>query len=194
MASNAEFDRLSYRAACSSTNKLIKKSCAASNVECINEAFKNSRRLWSTIKSLLHSSPPSEQLSPSISQPLAHSLATFFCQKIVALKESISQITRQSLMFFLFWSATQQRITFGLHAPAEVSKLLQPMSNKSSQLDYNHTSLVKSCADTFHPHSLEAVKRCPNAISNQRNIELRIIRVLLMRNIEAGDDMPERGY
>ena len=45
---------------------------------------------WSTIKSLLHSSPPSEQLSPSISQPLANSLASFFHQKIVALKESIS--------------------------------------------------------------------------------------------------------
>ena len=32
--------------------------------------------------------------------------------------------------------------------PAEVSKLLQSMSNKSSQLDYIPTSLVKSC-DTF---------------------------------------------
>ena len=69
-ASNAEPDRLSYRAAWSSTNKLINKSRAASNVECINEASKNPKRLWSTIKSLLHSSPPSEQLSPGISQPL----------------------------------------------------------------------------------------------------------------------------
>ena len=46
-ASNAEPDRLSYRAACSSTNKLINKSRAASNVECINEASKNPKRLWS---------------------------------------------------------------------------------------------------------------------------------------------------
>ena len=33
--------------------------------------------------------------------------------------------------------------------PAEVSKLLQSMSNKSSQLDYIPTSLLKSCADIF---------------------------------------------
>ena len=33
--------------------------------------------------------------------------------------------------------------------PAEVSKLLQSMSNKSSQLDYIPTSLLKSCADVF---------------------------------------------
>ena len=40
-ASNAESDRLVYRDACSSANKLIKKSRAASNIECINEASKN---------------------------------------------------------------------------------------------------------------------------------------------------------
>ena len=38
---------------------------------------------------------------------------------------------------------------FTLVTPAEVSKLLQSMANKSSQLDYIPTSLVKSCADTF---------------------------------------------
>ena len=88
-ASNAESDRLIYRAACSFAKKLINKSHSASNIESINEASKNPKRLWSTIKSLLHSSLPSEQLSPFISQPLANSLASFFHQKIVALKESI---------------------------------------------------------------------------------------------------------
>jgi len=42
------------------------------------------------LKSFLHSSPPSEQLSPSISQPLAKSRTSFFHRKIVAIKESIS--------------------------------------------------------------------------------------------------------
>ena len=51
---------------------------------------KETKRLWSTIKSFLHSSPPSEQLSPSISQPLAKSRASIFHQKIAAIKESIS--------------------------------------------------------------------------------------------------------
>ena len=89
-ASKSESDRKLYRSACSTANKLIKKSSAESNLECIKDASKNPKRLWSKIKSLLHSSPPVEQLSPSLSQPLANSLASFFCQKIVALKESIS--------------------------------------------------------------------------------------------------------
>ena len=155
-ASNAESDCLSYRAACSSTNKLINKSRAASNDEHINEASKNPKRLWSTIKSLLHSSPPNEQLSPPISQPLANSLATFFCQKIVALKESISLKLSGSLSPFDFDQPHSNELLSDFFMPvtsAEVSKLLQSMSNKSSQLDYIPTSLVKSCAGHFlHPH------------------------------------------
>ena len=111
----------------------------------------NPKRLWSTIKSLLHSSPPSEQLSPCISQPLANSLATFFCQKIVTLKESISLKLRGSPSPFDFDQPHRNELLsdFMPVTPAEVSKLLQSMSNKSSQLDYIPTSLVKSCADTF---------------------------------------------
>ena len=65
-ASNAEPDRLAYRAACSSANKLIKKSFAGSNLGRINEASKNPKRFWTSIKSILHSSPASEQLSPIV--------------------------------------------------------------------------------------------------------------------------------
>ena len=103
------------------------------------------------IKSLLHSSPPSEQLSPCISQPLANSLATFFCQKIVTLKESISLKLQGSPSPFDFDQPHRNELLldFTPVSPAEVSKLLQSMSNKSSQLDYIPTSLVKSCADTF---------------------------------------------
>ena len=89
-ASNAEPDRLAYRAACSTTNKLITHSRAASNLKCINDASSHPKRLWGTIKSLLHPSPQSEQLSPSASQPLANSLASFFLQKILTIKNSIS--------------------------------------------------------------------------------------------------------
>ena len=150
-ASNAESDRLTYRSACSSTNKLINKSLAASNIESINETFKNPKCLWSTIKSLLHSSPPSEQLSPSISQPLANSFASFFHQKIVALKESISLklLGNPSPFDFDQPHCNELLSDFMPVTPAEVSKLLQSMSNKSSQLDYIPTSLLKSCADIF---------------------------------------------
>ena len=64
---NAEPDRLAYRAACRTTNELIMKSRAASNLERINSCSKNPKSLWTTIKSILHSSTPAEQLPPAVS-------------------------------------------------------------------------------------------------------------------------------
>ena len=132
-------------------NKLINKSRAASNIESINEASKNPKRRWSTVKSLLHLSSPSEQLSPSISQPLANSLASFFHLNIVALKGSISLklLGNPSPFDFDQPQCNELLSDFMPVTPAEVSKLLQSMSNKSSQLDYIPTSLLKSCADIF---------------------------------------------
>ena len=150
-ASNAEPDRLAYRAACSSANKLITTSFAASYLERINEASKNPKRLWTTIKSILHSSPPIEQLSPHISQSLANSLASFFYQKIVSLKDSIASKLQGSPTPFDFDLPHSGEVLsdFTPVTPAEVSLLLRSMSNKSSPLDYIPTSLLKSCAGTF---------------------------------------------
>ena len=109
------------------------------------------RRLWSKIKSLLHSSPPTEQLPPSSSQPLANSLASFFFQKIVDLKESIStKLPGQPSPFdFDQPHSAESLADFAPVTLAEVTQLLHSMSNKSSQLDYIPTSLLKSCASTF---------------------------------------------
>ena len=115
-ASNAEPDRLAYRAACSTTNKLITHSRAASNLKCINEASSHPKRLWGTIKSLLHSSPPSEQLSPSVSQPLANSLASFFLQKILTLKNSISSKIAWHPSPFDFDQPHQDELAFQFHS------------------------------------------------------------------------------
>ena len=90
-------------------------------------------------------------LTFNISQPLANSLASFFHQKIVALNESISLKLRSSPSPFDFDQPHSNELLsdFTPVTPAEVSKLLQSMSNKSSQLDYIPTSLMKSCAETF---------------------------------------------
>ena len=70
-------------------NELIMKSRAASNLERINSCFKHPKSLWTTIKSILHSYP-AEQLPPAVSKPLADSLPSFFREKIISLKLSIS--------------------------------------------------------------------------------------------------------
>ena len=150
-ASNAEPDRLAYRAACSSANKLITTLFAASNLERVSEASKNPKRLWTTIKSILHSSPPSEQLSPPISQSLANSMASFFYQKNDPLKDSIALKLQGSPTPFDFDLPHSGEVLsdFTPVTPAKVSQLLRSMSNKSSPLNYIPISLLKSCADTF---------------------------------------------
>jgi hypothetical protein len=149
--SNAEPDRLAYRAACRTANELIMKSRAASNLERINSCSKNPKSLWTTIKSILHSSTPAEQLPPAVSKPLADSLASFFREKIVALKLAISSKLGGPPSPFAFdKSHTGQKLNdFTPVTPAEVTKLLNSMSSKSSPLDYVSTSLLKSCASTF---------------------------------------------
>ena len=69
----------------------------------------------------------------------------------VTFKESISLKLQGSPSSFDFDQPHRNELLsdFTPVSPAEVSKLLQSMSNKSSQLDYIPTSLVKSCADTF---------------------------------------------
>ena len=129
--------------------QMMNKSRAVSNVECINEASKNPKPLWSTIKSLLHSSPPSEQLSPSISQPLANSLASFFHQNIVALKESISLKLRGSSSPFYFDQPHNELLSdFTPVTPAEVSELFQSMSSKFSIL-ISHLANLSFTQATF---------------------------------------------
>ena len=117
----------------------------------MNEASENHKRLWTTIKSIQHSSPPNEQLSPPISQSLANSLASFFYQKIVSLKDSIAlKLHGPSTPFdFDLPHSGEVLSDFTPITPAKVSQLLRSMSNKSSPFDYIPTSLLKSCADTF---------------------------------------------
>ena len=150
-ASNAEPDRLAYRAACRIENELIMKSRAASNLERINRCSKNPKSLRTTIESILHSSTPAEQLPPAVSKPLADSLASFFCEKIISLKLSVSSKLGGPPSPFVFDKPHNgQTINdFIPVTPAEAAQLLNSMSNKSSPLDYVPTSLLNSCADTF---------------------------------------------
>ena len=79
------------------------------------------------------------------------SLASFFYQKIVSLKDSTALKLQGSPTPFDFDQPHSGEVLsdFTPVTPAEVSQLLWSMSNKSSPLDYIPTSLLKSCADTF---------------------------------------------
>ena len=122
------------------------KSLAVSNLERINGCSKNPKSLSTTIKSILHSSTLAEQLQPADSKPLADSLASFFHEKIISFKLSISSKHSGPPFPFDFDKPhTGQMLNdFTPVTPTEVTQLLHSMSNKSSPLDYIATSLLKS--------------------------------------------------
>ena len=136
-ASKTESDRETYHSACSFTNKFILKSNAESNLECIKDDLKNPKRLWSTIKALLHSSPM-EQLSPSFTTSGKFSVFFFISVKWNLLSKSHYppnctadfQILLQSLMLKSLNSFIQCRIN---HHILTLSQLL----------------IWKSCAGSF---------------------------------------------
>ena len=82
---------------------------------------------------------------------LTNSLASFFYQKIVSLKDSIALKLQGSPTPFDFDLPHSGEVLsdFTPVTLAEVSQLLRSMSNKSSPLDYIPTSLLKSCSGTF---------------------------------------------
>ena len=93
-------------------------------------------------------------LSPADYKLLADSLASFFQEKIISLKLSISfKLSGPPSPFDFDKPPTGQTLTdFAPVTPTEVAQLLNSMSNKSSPLDYIPTSLLKSCEGTFSIH------------------------------------------
>ena len=155
-ASNAEPDRLAYRAACSSANELITTSFAASNLERVNKASKIPNVFGRPSNPYYIHLLPNEQLSPPISQSLANSLASFFYQKIVSLKDSIALKLQGSPTPFDFDLPHSGEVLseFTPVTPAEVSQLLRSMSN-------NHLHLI-----TFRRHSWNHVPTLSPSLSH----------------------------
>ena len=65
--------------------------------------------------------------------------------------------------------------------PAEVTRLLRSMSNKSSQFDYIPTSLVKSCADTFSLLIIHLANLSFSQTTFPTNFKLALISPLLKK-------------
>ena len=99
--------------------------------------------LWYSIKTRLHSSPPCEQLPPSVSKPLAESLACFFQTKDNFTRTSHCFQIKWSTFIFRFWSASQPTPTLRVYTCHTTGGL------KTTSLDVRRIITTRCCPDIF---------------------------------------------
>ena len=150
-ATGEESDRGAYRAACHTANSLINQSRNQFRCRRIIQAKDNPRRLWNSVKTLLHSNDT--YLDPAV-QPkdFCSVLASFFINKVNDIKVSISSVLGATVKNPFTHDCEYEGLPFCAFSPVtagEVERLLTRMSAKSSPLDFIPTSLLKSCKCVF---------------------------------------------
>jgi len=144
--------RIAYRAACKAANRLITESRRAFYAGRVKESSHDPRALWRCVKGLLHTN----KSSINHENGMCDKFSAFFNEKIKKAKIKVALLRSQltplspkpksdsSKSDQLFDSLTETTIS-------EVSKLIAKLPNKTSPLDYVHTSVLKSCSDVITP-------------------------------------------
>ena len=144
--------RKAYRAACRAANRLITESRRTFYADRVIETSHDPRALWRCVKGLLHSN----KLSTIHDRGLCEIFSTFFHDKIAKAKAKVatlrSQLTLNSLMHRSVSAMNNNHLeVLAETSVSEVDKLISKLSNKTSPLDYIHTSVLKSCSDVLSP-------------------------------------------
>jgi hypothetical protein len=149
-STNQEVDRVKYRVACRVANRLINEARRMHISQSVVQSSRDPRALWRTVKRLLH-----RQKSSRVLPGLCHSFSSFFKDKIARVRLSVDAMkTQHGLGSSSDTTFADRNSLFCCLQPvthAEVSSLLSRLPDKSSPLDYIHTSVLKSCSVVFAP-------------------------------------------
>ena len=141
--------RKEYRAACRVANELITESRREFYADRVTQSSHDPRSLWRCVKGLLHTNHSTETTERGMSQRSAD----YFKAKVANVKSAVLALKTQLTQ----GQQHQQRAAIpqlDILAPTtveEVSRLITRLPNKTSPLDYIHTSVVKACSDVFAP-------------------------------------------
>ena len=141
--------RQAYRKACKVANTLINESRRSFYAQCITESSRDPRKLWRTVQGLLHTKRSSCGDQPG----LCNAFASYMVSKINDVKVSVAK-TVNAKSAVNFSERTISSTLLDLFTPtteAEVRRIILQLPNKTSPLDFIHTSLLKSCVDVFVP-------------------------------------------
>ena len=149
-STNQEADRVNYRVAGRAANRLIKDARRDHLARSVIQSSRNPGTLWRTVKGLLHPCKASEPASG-----LCHSFSSFFRDKVARVRSTVTAMrSQQDLCSAHDITADDGNSSLCSLEPVtitEVSNLLLRLPNKSSPLDYVHTSVLKSCSGVFAP-------------------------------------------
>jgi hypothetical protein len=145
-------DRLNYRRACRTANRLINESRRDYYRKRLEECDRNHGKRWRVVKELLHTADRDNTATDSENRELCCTFSDFFVSKINALKASVSaRLSSLHPCPVLLDSlrSTEPFYCIPQVSSAEVFKLLTDCQNKSSPMDFIPTSLLKSCRSIF---------------------------------------------
>ena len=132
--------RIVYRVACRAANRLITESRRAF-YECrVKESSHDPRALWRCVKGLLHTNKPSTNQENG----MCDRFSAFFNEKITKAKVKVALLRSQLSQKPQSESCKSELLldVFEKTSVSEVSKLIAQLPNKTSPLDYIHTSLL----------------------------------------------------
>ena len=141
--------RKEYRAACRVANELITEARRKFYADRVTQSSHDPRALWRCVKGLLHTNPSAETIERGMSQRSAD----FFKAKVANVKSAVSALKAQLTPHHQHQppAAIPQLDILSPTTVEEVSRLIIRLPNKTSPLDYIHTSVVKACSDVFAP-------------------------------------------
>ena len=151
--SHAESDRIAYRQSCRKANKLIMESRQNFYRNTLENCSNSSER-WRVVKDLLHSRAVTvmPDLASIDNDLLCNKFNNFFVDKIVKLKQTISDKIAQLASFQVFADVIFNGVHFNSFKSVsahDVSMLLNSLNCKTSQADFIPTTLLKSCPSVF---------------------------------------------
>jgi hypothetical protein len=142
--------RVAYRKACKIANRLINESRSSFYAKRVRESSSDPQKLWRTVKSILHTNNSSCRQTG-----LCSAFASYITTKIDKVKSTVDSCVSQISAGATFSERVlASDLTFDLFTPtteAEVTRFIKQLPNKTSPLDFIHTSILKNCVDVFAP-------------------------------------------
>src|SRR6476619_3201937 len=146
-ATGYEAVRVQYRKACREVDRLINESRKAFYMQHVTESSHDPRSLWRVVKGILHTNQTNTRYEPG----MCDKFATYFRSKIDKVKASVTTCVQQ-VRNPLMQESKSPTASMDLLKPAteaEVLRVIMRLPNKTSPLDYVHTSVLKSCSSVF---------------------------------------------